>query len=67
MLTNRENIESFADTLENYNGVSDVKYSETDYGSETVTFKFNDILHTFVSIPETLEVPEKEDEEKNNN
>ena len=59
-----DDAENFAKTLKNYNGVSDVEYSKTDYGSEKITFRFNGILQTFTSIPANSELPEKEDEEE---
>lgn len=63
-ITSGESVENFADNLENYKGVTDVEYSKTDYGSEKISFKFNNILHTLVSIPEKLEIPDEKDEEK---
>ena len=63
-VTGGDSVENFAKILKSYNGVSDIEYSKTDYGSEKITFKFNDILQTFTSIPANSELPEKEDEEE---
>lgn len=63
-VTGEKSVENFAETLKNYNGVSDIEYSKTDYGSEKITFKLDGILHSFVSIPNEQDIPEKENEEK---
>ncbi len=61
-LTNGDSVKSFTNTLEKYKEVSDIEYSKTDYGSEKITFKFNGILQTFVSIPQSLDFSDKEED-----
>lgn len=62
-VSNGDNVEAFAKTLESFRGVTDVEYSKTDYGTEKIAFKLDGILHTFTSIPTNPELPEEESEE----